>query len=330
MPISMDQRDAIETQILAATYLRAARAYQEGAAIMWQQLTNPMPQSSRQVELPWGGSIPSPYHWGSQHEDRPLFYFKKTAELYWWANKLTVDWEVLMDEQIRIVPGQIQEMAAVQTLFRDQWLTRVIEAGSGTLPSETFGAPASALDYLAHDGSEHWANDHQIGFSGQQDNLLVGALTDAATAMTSIRSMRKNTRTFKNDQGRPMRIRMNTIMVHPDNEDEVVEALGSAQIIIAGNTDVARTPVNVLANQQWNVISNYFLETAGDWYAFDTRITKPVDLHTHTAMPAPVFIPKDKITDENVLQSRRAMYYVLERFHITRGLPLIGCKVTAS
>jgi len=170
------------------------------------------------------------------------------------------------------------------------------------IAADTLLAGETALTY---DGQFFFDTDHPqdpaLAASPTQSNLFTSKpLTDANYADVRAKMM-----AFKGPDGKPLRVRPNTLVVSPDNEV-------TARRIVQSTTTPVVFGTNTAAGQVDNVLRGtaevlvYPELSGGDWYLADTNNTiKPIVIWNRKS---PRFVAMNKETDDQVFW-RKTYHY---------------------
>ena len=205
----------------------------------------------------WLGTVPIMREWGTGRVARGLRTESYTVENLKYESTIEVDRDELSDDQTGQIRIRIQEMAARAATHKDKMVADLLRLGD-------------QAGYLAYDGKPFFADDHESGDSGAQDNKLEfdistvmpsepntpdapSTLTCKQAFSTALAAMMQ----FKDDQGEPMDITASGLVVacHPavyanwltaltagmiDNTDNVLKQLSPRVIPMGRFTDVSK------------------------------------------------------------------------------------------
>lgn len=131
----------------------------------------------------------------------------------------------------------------------------------GELIFDLFETPGNAFD-----GTGFFADSRTIGESANVDNQIAGSGTSIAQFQTDLAAARTQMRKFQDDKGRVMNLIGNVLVVPPDIEQTVYQALNVQQ---EGGVTVAVVPAlasGVLTGKGYSIVVNPQLTDANDWY----------------------------------------------------------------
>jgi phage major head subunit gpT-like protein len=181
----------------------------------------------------------------------------------------------------------------------------------------------------AYDGTAFFADTRTIGDSANIDNILTGTGTTIAQFQADLAVARSTMRLYQDDRGRVLNIIGNTIVIPPQMEQVVWQAVNVSQ---AGSLDRQVIPVTtngILTGGGYSIIVNPFLTDANNWYLL------------HVGGPAfrPFIYQEEKApvlesdtnpqTRENILK-RTFLYSVYGRYNVGVTDPRLAIRTTNS
>lgn len=166
----------------------------------------------------------------------------------------------------------------------------------------------------AYDGAALIGDSRIIGASGNIDNQVTGTGTTVAQFQADLASARAQMARFQDDQGRVMRLMPNTIMIPPEMEQVVWQALNVQQGQLV-NPVLPGANGGFYSAAGYNIISNPFLTDVNNWYL----------LHVGAGTDKPFIFQSEKVpellgaTDPNteyVITRRKFLYSVYGRYNV--------------
>jgi phage major head subunit gpT-like protein len=163
---------------------------------------------------------------------------------------------------------------------------------------------AKGFENKCYDGKTFFATNHKEGKSPSQSNKGTYILTpdtygEARAAMMSL----------KDDQGNPMKVTPNLLVVPPQLEGMARKILMAEQI--DGTTNIYKDSAKLLVAP----------ELAGNptaWFLLDT--TKPIKPLIFQQRKKPQFVAKDSLNDDNVFFNKEFIYGADSRDNAGYGL----------
>jgi len=170
----------------------------------------------------------------------------------------------------------------------------------------------------AFDGVAFFADTRTIGKSANIDNQIAGTGVTAAAFQTDLGSARAQMRLFQDDQGRPMNVVGNIIMVPPALEQVAYQALNANQGDVR-DPAIPATPDGAIRAVGYIIIVNPFLTDATDWYLLHAAgSTRPFIYQTRLA-PALEGVTSPN-TEDGVIRDR-FIFSVRARYETGVGDP---------
>lgn len=176
---------------------------------------------------------------------------------------------------------------------------------------------------LAFDATAFFADTRVIGRSANIDNIQTGTGATAALLRADLATNRGVMRKFQDDQGRPMNIVPNTIVVPAELEGAMWEALNP------GPSATAPIPATVDGSFQaggYTVMVNPYLTDANDWYLLARNGRFRPFIYQERIAPSLEGITSPN-TDEGVIRDRY-IYSVRARYEVGYGDPRYAIRIT--
>ena len=275
----------VNSDFLAALYTNYKAIFQEtfdSMAGTYEQIATVMPSTSKTESYNWLGAVPGMEEWLG-----PRTYADLLSHNYSIVNKhyqaaISVDRDTLEDDTYGMIKPRIQELAQVAQNYYDQLVEEQLALG---------------FTALCYDGQFFFDTDHSEGASGTQSNRGTTALAPAIYGTT-----RALIRRFKNDQGRPMRIQGDRLVVPPELEETAKQILESD--FVMGSANLTK---NVWRGTAEVFVGDY-LTDATNWYLLCTkRPIKPLALQDRKK---PEFVALDKVDDVTAFEENEFKYGV--------------------
>jgi len=245
------------------------KAY-EAVPVDYPRVTTVIRSTKDKETYAWLGAVPKMEEWKDEISLAGLLEHSFTITNVRWGKGIAVTREALEDEQYNQITIRVKDLAGEAKRFFDELVFTLISQGDST--SGSSGTILEGKDISCYDGKAFFATNHSEGESGTQSNK--GTTELSATALqTAITAMRK----FKDDQGKPMNISPDLLVVPPDLQWEAQELLKSSYYPEEGET-TTKLATNVLKGVVDLLVTPYLTDT-NDWFLFDTsRNVKPVIL----------------------------------------------------
>lgn len=230
----------------------------------WKSLCTEVVSTGNKETYSMLSSTPMMRKWRDERMPQELkeFGFEILNDRY--EASVSITEEAIEDDQTGQIMLAIREMANEARRY------------PGQLAIETLIAGTAAKCY---DGQYFFDTDHSEGSSGTQSNDLTNELTSDTLGAVRTAMLR-----FKDDKGRPMKIKGDTLIVPPELEKTALELVGAPEIAryVASGTDGMPT-INIHRGL-YTVIADPGITDADSWYfACCNRPTKPLIYQTRRA-----------------------------------------------
>jgi phage major head subunit gpT-like protein len=180
---------------------------------------------------------------------------------------------------------------------------------------------------LAFDGLAFFADTRVIGRSANVDNIIAGGSdpTVAANFQLQLAAARAQMRLFQDDQGRPMNLVANTIVIPAGLEQAVFQALNANQGSIL-NPAIPATADGSFQASGYLVMVNPYLTDANDWYLMCRNGAIRPFIYQERIAPALEGITTPN-SDEGLIRDR-FLYAVRARYEVGYGDPRYAIRIT--
>jgi phage major head subunit gpT-like protein len=291
---------------LSATF---GQAYQS-TPVFWQRLAFLKPSNTEIEKDGWMAKIPVLREWLGPRVVQNAAARMYTLENKLWELTLGIDKFKVQDDTYGIYSPMLAMMGEQAAKWPDRMLVSKLRANSETL----------------YDGKAYFADDHPVNVddplnSDVYDNNLGLALTpdNFASAYLSMA-------TFKGEDGEPLGVTPNLLVVPPQLKLKALQILNGTMIApatFAGQTQVGGNS-NVLAGWCDLLVVPELAADATTWYLFDT--SKAIKPFFFQQRQAPVLVPRIEPTDPSVFDTHTFLYGVEARGAIGYTLPFLGLR----
>jgi phage major head subunit gpT-like protein len=228
----------------------------DGLTPLYTELTTRIPSTTKKETYAFLGSVPPMREWGTGRKARGVFSESYDVENLKYEATLEVDRDELADDQHGQIRVRINELADRAGYHKDNVIATLLVNGG-------------SAGYLAYDGKTFFANDHESGKSGAQDNTLSIAITDkddptSAEFRSAFGDGVARLLGFVDDQAEPMSVSAGGLVcvVPPSMYVAALEAL---------NTTMLASTSNVLQGAA-KVITFPRLTATDVWYLLKTDV----------------------------------------------------------
>ncbi|MDH7481144.1 MAG: Mu-like prophage major head subunit gpT family protein [Armatimonadota bacterium] len=291
MPIVKSDIPKLLEAGLRAVFFDAYEAYRSD----WERIATIVPSENDIEKYAWLGATPRMREFKDERIPAGLLEHDYSIKNKTWEASIAVDRAALEDDQYGQIRLRIQGLADEARRHQEELV---------------FGLLRDGFNTLCYDGQFFFDTDHSDGESGTQSNKGTSALS-ASSLQAAFTAMMK----FKDDQGKPMGIIPDTLVVSPDLKWTAMELLGS---IYAPDSEVGKTETrkNVLKGALDLIVSPY-LTDSNDWFLLCTkRVIKPVIFQSRI----PIEFAALEANSENGFMRDRYVYGVRARYNVGFGL----------
>lgn len=178
---------------------------------------------------------------------------------------------------------------------------------------------------LAFDGTAFFADTRVLGRSANIDNIQAGTGTSIAQFQADLGTCRGVMRKYQDDQGRPMNLVPNTIVVPAELEQVAFQALNANQGSINQQAIPATADGSFTAGG-YLVMVNPYLTDVNDWYLLCRNGQFKPFIYQERIAPSLEGITSPN-TDEGVIRDR-FIYSVRARYEVGYGDPRYAIRIT--
>lgn len=252
----------------------------------------------------WLGATPPMREFLDERRPAGMSAYSVTIEDKVFEATVAVDRKALEDDQLGLIRLRIQDLAGRVAQHRHQIVVQALAAGGSA---------------TCYDGTAFFGSTHPIpgGTATNKSSAALSnsSLSDAMTAMM----------VYGDDQGVPLGITPDTLVVGPSLMWDASELVESPVVVWKPTTSAGRaaTPYkNVLQGRLNLVVSPFLTGTdAGKWFLLDTkRAIKGVILQQREDVPVEFSALDISTGGESAFMRDRYMYGVRARYNVGYGL----------
>lgn len=266
------------------------RAY-DGAATSLRNLAVVVPSSARQEEYKWLGQFPGLREWIGERVVKDLSVDGFVIKNRDFEATVSVDRNDIEDDAIGLYRPMIEQLAESAKQHPDELIFDLLVKG---------------FTSLCFDGQNFFSASHPNGKLAAWSNTSADVLS-----ATTYQDARAQMMSLVNDEGRPLRILPNFLIVPPQMEGlarQILRADKSAN----GETNIWKDSADVIVAPELAANPTY-------WFLADLRhAAKPFIFQTRRE---PQFVALDQLADENVFMRKEYVYGVDYRGNSGYGLP---------
>ena len=256
-----------------------------GALPMFEKIAMRVPSTSSQEDYAWLSNFPKMQRWIGEKSIKSLKAYKYSVVNEDFEATVEVDRNDIEDDRLGIYAPQAQAAGISAKMFPDELVGEVVEG---------------AFTNLCFDGQFFVDTDHPVtdanGTVSSVSNKGTKALSIAtqALAIASFGAGRTAMRKFKDNEGRPLGINPNILMVGPTLED-------TANTLMT--TDRLEDGKPNLYKGSCEVVVNPYITSDTAWFLLDTK--QPVKPFIYQERKAPVFVQQtDPQADDVFLRKK--------------------------
>lgn len=246
----------------------------------WQKIAMKVPSTTGQNDYTWLSKFPKMREWLGDKVIKALQAYKYTIENKDWEATVEVDRNDIEDDSLGMYGPQ----------------ARMAGESAGQLPDEiVMSLVTNGFSNLCYDGQYFYDTDHSVAGASVSNKLTV-ALSSAtlAAAIASYGAARTAMMKFKDDEGRPLNLTPNVMVVPP--------ALEAIALVLANNERLEDGKQNPYRGT-FTVVVDARLATDTEWHLLDT--TKPVKPFIYQERKAPVFVEQIDSNSDDVFSRKK-------------------------
>lgn len=294
--------------IFNAFDLRFQLAYQ-GAKPWYMQVATEVPSKTTQQTYAWMAKIPRLREWVGERVAQNVATYGYTIVNKDYELTEKLDRNTIEDDTVGLFNPIVDEMGLQARLWPDDLLTTLLQTGEST---------------LCFDGQNFFDPNHPIDKRnpalGTQSNYFTGKpLTPDNYAFVRTQMM-----SFKGEDGKPLYVNPNLLVVPPQLEQPARLILNADMIPNAAGT---APQTNIYKGSAELLVVPQLSAQPTQWYLLDT--SRPVRPFVFQLREPPQFTYLNNPTDINVFQRREYLFGVHARGNAGYALWFLGAKATA-
>ena len=257
-----------------------------------------------QTELPvqkygWLGSVPAMREFVDERLPKGLRAVNYTISDTVWESTIAVERRALEDEQIGAIRLRVQDLGREAARHKDFLVTKALLDG--------FTQPC-------YDGQPLFSSAHTEGDSGTQSNM-----TNLPLNPDNLQNAISAMMLFRDDQGVPLGILPDTLVVGPRLRWTAMELLES-QVVVVKVGSGSYTPYRNILQGALRLVVNPYI-TGNQWFVLDTsRAVRAVILQERSDVPVEFSALEDPSVSESVFLRDVVYYGARARYGVGYGL----------
>lgn len=257
----------------------------DAAPSTWEQIAMKVTSTSGENRYKWMDRFPRMRRWVGDKVVKQLKGHGYTIVNDDWEATIEVDRNDIEDDNLGVVGPETQMAGHSAKQLPDEIVYDLVSAG---------------FTELCYDGQPFFDTDHPVGdgkggtVSVSNKGTAVLSIATLAAAQASYGAARTAMRKFKDDEGRPLGVRPNILLVPPALEDT-----GRALLTVDRLEDGKPNPYKGTAE----LVVGDWLTSDTAWFLIDK--TKPVAPFIYQERKAPVFVAMTDINAPDVFSRRK-------------------------
>lgn len=250
------------------------------APTVWAQVAMKVASTTGQNDYAWLSKFPKMQKWVGDKNVKSLEAYKYSIVNDDWEATIEVDRNDIEDDQLGMYGPQAQMAGESAAQLPDEIIMGLVNNG---------------FTSLCFDGQYFFDTDHLVAGASVSNKLTVAlSVATQAAAIASYGAARTAMRKFKDDEGRPLNITPNVLLVPPALEHIALAIVNNERL-----TDGAANPYKGTAT----VVVDARLTSDTAWFLLDT--TKAVKPFVYQERKAPVFVEQTGQENDDVFMRRK-------------------------
>lgn len=250
------------------------------APSQWQKIAMLVPSTGSQEDYGWLSSFPRMKKWIGEKHVKSLAAFKYSIVNDDWEATVEVDRNHIEDDKLGIYKPQAEMAGASAAQLPDEIVMDLVNQG---------------FTNLCFDGQAFFDTDHEVaGASVSNKGTAALSVATQAAVIASYGAARTAMRKFKDDEGRPLNVNPNVLLVPP-----ALEAIALAIVNNDRLDDGKANPYKGTAE----VVVDARLTSDTAWFLLDT--TKAVKPFIYQERKAPVFVSQTDMNADDVFSRKQ-------------------------
>ncbi len=252
----------------------------ERAPATWEKIAMKVPSTGKSEEYKWLSSFPAMKKWVGEKAVKSLAAHKYTI--------VNDDWEVTVEVDRNDIEDDQTGQYAVQA--------KSAGLSAGMLPDEiVYDLVNLGFERPCYDGQYFFDTDHPVGnLSVSNKGTKQLSIDTLAKARASFGAARTQMRKVKDEDGRPLKIRPNILLV-PVALEDVARTLMTADRLEDGKVNIYKGTAEVVVSEE--------IQSDTQWFLLDT--SKPVMPFIYQERKAPVLVEQTSLENDDVFMRKK-------------------------
>ncbi|MDP2548488.1 Mu-like prophage major head subunit gpT family protein [Oceanobacter sp. 4_MG-2023] len=242
---------------------------------VWPKIAMLMPSTTSQNDYAWLSNFPKMRRWIGAKHIKSLAAHKYTLVNDPYEATIGVHKHQIADDNIGFIGPQAQGAGYSAKQWPDELVIDAVNQGTSQ---------------ICHDGQYFFDTDHEVGAASVSNKFTLPLdISTLAAAKASYGAVRTAMKLYKDEEGRPLNITPNVLLVGPGLEDDARSLMTNDRL-----EDGKPNPYKGTAE----VVVDARISSDTDWYLLDT--TKPVKPFIFQQREKPVMMSLTDITSDHV------------------------------
>lgn len=298
--------------------LRYQTAYTK-APSYYEQLATVVPSSTRQNNYGWIGRLPKMREWLGERIVNNISTREYTIVNKAYESTLGLKREEILDDQLGVFNMGLDFLGLEAKLWPDSLVVDLMQNGHtvGKVP--------------CFDGQAFFSASHPVDVDDAGKGTFSNySSTGMALTAPNFNTVRSTMMAYKAEDGRPLGVMPNLLVVPPALElaaRQILQGTFIAPAAALGQGAANTVQSNVLSGMADILVHPYLAGQDTTWYLLDTRF--PIKPFIWQLREPVEFTYKNSPTDENVFKRREFLYGVYGRGNAGVSLPFLAYKAVA-
>lgn len=252
----------------------------DAAPNVWQRIAMMVPSTTSKNDYSWLSNFPKMRKWVGDKFIKSLKAYNYTIINDDWEATIEVDRNDIEDDQLAGYAMQAQSAGQSAKQLPDEIILDLVNNG---------------FTNLAYDGQYFFDTDHEVAGASVANKITTAlSISTLSAAMASYGAARTAMRKFKDDEGRPLNVNPDVLLVPPALED-VANVLMTTERLEDGKPNPYKGTAQVVSDAR--------LTSDTAWFLLDT--TKPVKPFIYQERKAPVFVEQTGMDNDDVFSRKK-------------------------
>lgn len=279
---------------------RYNQAYQ-AATPLWNRVATEVPSTTAENTYGWLLKLLKMREWLGERVLQNLAEASYTIQNRSFEATVAVDRNDIQDDNLGIYNMQFDQLGQAARMYPDDLVFDLMRNGENN---------------PCFDGQNFFDTDHPVSTVNPSLGVYANYATGRPLTAANYEATRAEMMAFRGDDGQPLEVMPNLLVVPPQLEGTARRIL-NAELINNGETNIWRGSADLL------VVPKLASQPTA-WYLLD--VSRPIRPFVFQNRQEPEFVAKDDPTDDNVFMRRQYVYGVDARGNAGYALPFLAYK----